>query len=65
MIRADTGCIQPFRCDQALPLARTMPESRYLVEIKGDSGWCFEVHTYPISTLSAPSGVTNIGGANV
>ena len=26
---------------------------------------CFEVDAYPISTLSAPSGVTNIGGANV
>ena len=24
-----------------------------------------EVDAYPISTLSAPSGVTNIGGANV
>lgn len=25
----------------------------------------FEFDAYPISTLSAPSGVTNIGGANV
>lgn len=25
----------------------------------------FESDAYPISTLSAPSGVTNIGGANV
>ena len=26
---------------------------------------CFELKAYPMSTLSAPSGVTNIGGANV
>lgn len=28
-------------------------------------GGMLRSHTYPISTLSAPNGVTNIGGANV